>query len=283
MAKHSELALIAALDEVGTETQLSDGWTYAVLPADAVLPFESLISCCRTKNFHGKKFKDSERDDYRSFLCAMRTSLEAAPVGFLAFKLLSRPWRSEYDAFMERLVEGGMLAAGVADQDAAKICRHVFPALGILQRLLGQDSNGVSNGLLSIEIDSDDISARLAQSNVQVRGREIPTGKLLTTAYSAYREKQFPRSPTLPAGGICVMRDKKSRMIQMADVFGNFALAHLFVKLGDTSRKRRAKAELFRDVFGDILGTDEDVTSKCRLVDGNDIECPDGECALFIG
>ncbi len=189
MAKDSELALIAALDEVGTETQLSDGWTYAVLPADAVLQFESLISSCRTKNFHGKKFKDSERDDYRSFLCAMRTSLEAAPVGFLAFKLLSRSWRSEYDAFMERLVEGGMLAAGVADQDAAKICRHVFPALGILQRLLGQNSSGLANGLLSIQIDSDDMSARLAQSKVQVRGREIPAGKLLTTAYNAYREK----------------------------------------------------------------------------------------------
>jgi hypothetical protein len=67
------------------------------------------------------------------------------------------------------------------------------------------------------------------------------------------------------------MKDAKSRAIQIADVFGNFALAYAFVKLGNTSKARVVKATILEDVFGDIL--DPSIVQKaCTLVGDNDIQ-----------
>jgi hypothetical protein len=106
---------------------------------------------------------------------------------------------------------------------------------------------------MSIEIDSDNVSAKLALNGVVISGQTIATAKILGFAYEAYRKKLFPSSPQLCSNGICALDDAKSRAIQAADVFGNFALSYIFVQLGHPSKSRALKASIFERVFSNEI------------------------------
>jgi hypothetical protein len=74
----------------------------------------------------------------------------------------------------------------------------------------------------------------------------------------------------LERNGVAVVDDNKSFLIQAADVFGNFTLATLFVKLGVASKLRLKKSEILDDAFGNILEP-ADYSAKCQL-QGTDLE-----------
>jgi hypothetical protein len=160
-----------------------------------------------------------------------------------------------------------MSLAGVTDSLAISIGEHLFPGLIALHRL----TNGLSASSVAIEVDSDSISKRLGLSTVEARGHPVSTARLLTAAYNACRERQFPSSPIVASGGLRALKDTSSRAIQVADVFGNFALAYAFVHLGHTSKTRAVKAKVLEDVFGDLLEPAH-VTSACGLVGSDDIQ-----------
>lgn len=260
---------IAGVDEIASETQVSEGWTYAVLPDAAVSAIDSAVANCNVKAFHGKKFKKSQKADYEKFLSAARSELLKHQNSFLSFTLLEISWKNQFLAFANRLVDGGIQGAGVTDPYALAIAKHLFPGLITFQRLAAS----ANLAAIEIEIDSDDISKKLAQSNFSVKGKSIPTAKLLGWAYEAHRKKQFPASPTLGAGGIRALTDAKSRAIQVADVFGNFALSYIFIQLGHTSKTRKMKAEIFERVFGgEITPGPISTAAKLSGATKNDIE-----------
>ena len=273
------MKLVAAVDEVASETQLSEGWTYALLPEPSVISIDVAVSGCTVKSFHGKKFKKADEGDYRTLLTAVRRELEQTAPSLLVSTLLERSWKNTLVPFAKQLISDGFALAGLTEPTAIRIGEHLFPGLMTLQRLI----DGVSAPRVEIEIDSDDISEKLGLATVQVRGQSLPVAKLLTTAYNAYRKKQFPRSPEVAPGGLRAMKDAKSRAIQVADVFGNFTLAYAFVKLGNTSKTRVVKAMVLEDVFGDILDPGL-VRKACTLVGDNDIQLNySGGLTLRIG
>lgn len=236
---------IAGVDEIASETQMSEGWTYAILPGVAVSAIDSAVSGCSVKTFHGKKFKKSQEADYEKFLSKTRSELLKHENSFLSFTLLDISWKSQFLDLTNRLTDEGMQGAGVNDPDALAIAKHLFPGLITFQRITAN----MNLAEIDIETDSDDISKNLTQSSVSIRGQSIPAAKLLRWAYEGYRKKQFPSSPALSAGGIQALTDTKSRPIQVADVFGNFALSYIFIQLGHKSKTRKVKAEIFERVF----------------------------------
>lgn len=259
--------LLAGIDEIGSETQVSEGWTYAIFPKASVMSIDATVSQCATKHFHGKEFEVRQANDYRSLLRAARLELEKSDGALLVFSLLETSWKAKFKGFAERLISGAMRNVGVVDAKAISVAEHLFPGLITIQRLV-ENLPGKS---IEVEIDSDKISEQLGTSVPQVSGCSMPTAKMLKTAYEAYRQEVFPHSPALVDGGLRVLNDANSRSIQIADVFGNFALNYLFVSLGKTSNRRATKAKIFEDVFGDMLDASQ-VVLATKLVGNNDIQ-----------
>jgi hypothetical protein len=272
--------LVAGVDELASETALSEGWTYSLFPPASIAAIDAAVSGLGVKAFHGKKFKKGQVSEYRVFLASARRQLELHDNALLMSTLLDTSWKKEFLALGRRLIAKSMAAAGVADRDAVALAEHLFPGLMTLQRLA---ANLPAAESVEIEIDSDSVSRHLGTSKVQVSGRSLSTARLLRVAYEAYRAKRFPSSPSLQAGGLRALRDARSRSIQIADTFGNFALSYVFALLGHASRTRAVKAQVFDDVFGDVLDPNE-VIGSAKLVGKDDVEITKpGGLSLRIG
>jgi hypothetical protein len=258
--------LTAGVDEVASETQLSEGWTYAVLPADAVQRIDAAVTACHVSHFHGKEFRRDHAADYETLLVAGRGELERSDTPFLTFTLLEKSWKGEFVPFGKRLISDAMQQVGVTAPGAIKIAEHLFPGLMTLQRF----ADNREHDSIEVEIDSDDISKNLGDSSVTIAGKSIETARLLAAGYEGYRRNRFPKSPQLGGAKIRALDDAQSRVIQLADVFGNFALAYVFVRLGLATSGRVAKAEILQRVFGEALKP-ASIAEAAELV-GNDIQ-----------
>jgi hypothetical protein len=272
---------IAGADEVASETQISAGWCFAVLPGSAVSVIESAVAQGAAKTFHGKTFAKGQTAKYETFLTAVRGEILNHQGAFLAFTLQDLTWKNQFVPFAKRVISQAMQGAGIADPTAISIAEQLFAGLITLQRFT------VNSALpsLNVEVDSDHISQRLATSTVSVASASIPTAKLLERAYEAHRIMQFPTSPPLGASGIRALDDAHSRVIQAADVFGNFALGYIFHKLGHPSKTRRIKAEILERVFATELSAGP-IHTACSLAGptNNDIRLTQpGGLTLRIG
>jgi len=136
--------------------------------------------------------------------------------------------------------------------------------------------------VMDVDLDSDTFTERINGLDVTLNGRSVAAARILAAAYRGYRSNRFPASPELGPGGIRVISDTKSLPVQVADVFGNFALAFLFRVLGDASKKRDLKGTIFADAFGDAIGTPN--LAALASLRGNDIELKEnGALTLQIG
>lgn len=258
---------------------MSAGWAYAVFPDASIQAINKALLGSSVKSFHGKKFKQSEAAEYAAFFKAVRVELEKEPDSLMLFTLQSLSWKSQFVPFAERLIAGAMKNVGVSEPAVIQIAEHLFPGIIYLQRLI----QGRRSSLIELEVDSDSVSEKLKSSMANFGSVSVPTSRLLTAAYNAYRKEVFPDSPAIAREGIHALRDAKSRAIQAADVFGNFALAYLFRMLGHTSKSRAAKAQLFESAFGDVLDTSK-LPGAVRLCGNNDIEIvKPGGLTLSIG
>ena len=109
------MELLAGVDEVASETQVSEGWTYALLPSSSITAIDAAVSKCAVTHFHGKRFKKSQAADYQAFLSAGRHELEQAACGILMFTLLESSWKATLVPFAQRLISNSMVIAGVTD------------------------------------------------------------------------------------------------------------------------------------------------------------------------
>lgn len=259
--------LIAGLDEIGTETQMSDGWTFVVLSVEGLARFKKELSPKPKQTFHGKKFKTALEPEYRHFLTALRREAEGPDSALLAFSLLDRPFRREFVPSIRRLVAKSLGESGLAASGFSAVIEHVFPGLATLQRLT-RDMGSAHE--LAIELDRDDVTRRFASMQTAVGLKTLTLQRVTHAAYEGYRKHLFSNSPALGTGSISVVNDAKSLPVQAADVLGNFAMAYALVALGHPSKKLSLKAVIFSDVFGDLLkGTDLPSQAYLR---GNDME-----------
>jgi len=107
--------------------------------------------------------------------------------------------------------------------------------------------------VLRLEIDQDTETARFASQSVVVRGKAFSGPYLLSILADGYRKQQFPQAPQLDRPGITIVSSADSLLVQAADVLGNFSLNYLFRKLGPTTHGRSVKAQVFEEVFRDVL------------------------------
>lgn len=270
------------VDEIATETQMCDGWTYFCLPERYVVDFtkdtQAILDGSRINAFHGKKFKKDLEAEYKKFLILIRGYSVKSPQVLSVNTLLSEGFKKEFCSFGQRLLKSSLLEAGVLTDIAFETISSFILPLFTLARV----ANGLGpNIAMKIEMDEhssfNDLNTVVRQSN----GNNIDANLILKAVYNGYAKKLFPKSPLLLENGITVMKDSKSKLVQAADVIGNFSMAYVFVKLGKVSKSKEAKAALFEEVFGDTMeGWD---FSRLTLQDNDLIIEGDGDLKFRIG
>jgi hypothetical protein len=263
--------LISGLDEIATETQISEGWCYFCMPEKEYLNFEAdvntlLSGATKLTSFHGKKFKVDQAAEYEQFLRIIRKHVENSAPTMLSFTLNSIPWKEKFLGFCERITTNVFTAVGLTNTELIDVCKQLTPGLFSFMWLI--DHFGIDYEL-AIEVDSDDVKEKFPRLETIIRGHTISADFLMTKLYYTYRKRQFPSSPQLTE--ISVLKDQRSFAIQAADVIGNFSTSYIYYKLGNTSNKRILKGQIFEKVFGDKYGV-EDFSKSVKLVGQNDIE-----------
>jgi hypothetical protein len=267
------------VDEIATETQKCDGWTYFCLPevhvADFVAEAQAIIDASSLHAFHGKKFKVGHSDEYRAFLKLIRKYQEKSLQALSVNTLLADSMKVDLDAFGLRILTKIIEKVGLPPGPAVTLLSpYVAPLLS-----LARISNKLgSNLVMQVEMDACEQLKDLDQTVYKVRGKPISGHVLLKGMYNGFAKMKFPKAPLLPNNGICVMKDSKSFLIQAADVLGNFSMAYVFVKLGKKSKSKEAKAALIEEVWGDTIEA-FDFSSKVSLV-GEDLVLCDGQAGL---
>lgn len=248
------MELIAGIDETASETQTSEGWTYCVLTnsalKDLVADHQSIVARGTIKGFHGKKFKTHLEQEYRDFLTAVRTRSEDSAFRLLALKLMDETWKAEFVPFIKRVVPNAIATAGLTNPSAVAAITKLMPAIAELQRLM-RDVGSSHN--LAMEIDRDSITEGLPTLTFARGATQASAEKILRGLYAGFAKHNHPDSPAMSPAGIKVVSDTKSVIVQAADVFGNFALAHASSISGHGSKKLALKSKIFTDIFGDHL------------------------------
>lgn len=263
--------LVAGIDEVATERQLLEGWTYYILPEGELGAFEKAIqgiAVSSTRAFHGKKFKKAQATEYEAFLRALRAAVEQSGGPARAvFTLNETSWKAQLLPHLSALVTTALRENGLPEEDALPILTKLFPGLATLQRLVAPVGSDYS---LRLEIDQDDVTRALPSTVLSVQGGQLPLERVLVALYRGYRARLFPESPSLlDLGGVTVLRDGQSRLIQAADVFGNFAMSYALHHLGDPSTTRAVKADVFARVFGDVVSPG--MVTSAAVLQGNEM------------
>ncbi|MFH2143305.1 MAG: hypothetical protein ABIJ97_12835 [Bacteroidota bacterium] len=265
--------LIAGLDEIATETQKSEGWCYFCIPETEYLKFETevkalLSGTTKLTSFHGKKFKADQANEYEQFFRIIRRYAENSVPTILSCTLNSENWKQKFLKFCDRITTNVFTQVGVTNQDLITVCKQLTPGLFSFMRLINHFGN--TNELV-MEVDSDSLKENYPNLDTIIKGNKFTADFLMTLLYNAYRKFQFANSPKLSANGISVLKDQYSFAIQAADVIGNFSTSYVYYKLGNTSKTRILKGQIFEKVFGDKYGL-ENFSSSVRLVGQNDLE-----------
>lgn len=254
----AQFELAAGLDDVATEKGLASGWSFFVIPEEAVAPFaveaRNLLSKKMTE-FHAKEFKHKNTDQcraYTDFLTLIRRTAEAAPAAMLASTLNDRSWHTDLTSFAGRLANNVFTTLGITDQGVIDGAREAAPSLFTLQRLLTSPPSTCAT-LRILEADETTTMAAFAARTVTVNGHSLEATRLLAMLAESYRQKQFPQSPALRPEAINIVESSASFLVQAADVLGNFSMNYVIRNLGPTTAGRTKKAEIFESVFRDIL------------------------------
>jgi len=241
-------------DEIATETQKCDGFTFFCLPeryvADFARDVQSILKDAGLASFHGKEFRPKQEGAYKAFLSLAFDYMRKLPQSFATCRLFSPTVKAELLAFCDRNVDGAVGQSLGQGHPAVTILQPYFLPLACLAALSRELAPEV---LMRVEMDSHTSLKDLNQSVHQVIGIQIDAATILKGLYNGYAKSLGPRTPLLPDDGVTVLDDEASVMVQAADVIGNFAVAHMFVRLGKATSGRVAKARLLESVTGDEI------------------------------
>lgn len=261
------------VDEIATETQKCDGFTFFCLPEAHVSSFtketKKVLKSAGLEVFHGKDFQPKHAEPYKKFLSLAFTYLKKSPQSFAACRLFSARFKSELAGFCDRFVEKAVGKSLGAGHSAVPILQPYFLPLASLAALSRELAPSVQ---MHVEMDSHESLKDLDQVVHETLGVQVDAATLLKGMYNGYAKGLNERTPLLPDGGVSVLDDEASVMVQAADVIGNFAMAHIFVRLGKDTTRRKAKSDVLYDY--DVLGSEELDALKPRgrlTFSGNDL------------
>ena len=252
------LELSAGLDDIATERQMTSGWSFVVLPTAAVPQFsadaQKLLPSGK-KEFHAKVMNTgdaAEYQAYRDFLSLLRKTAEANHGSVLACSVNDQTWHADLTGHADRLVTGIFANLGIADKAVADGAKDAAPSLFTLHRLLNSPAKTAATVTL-LEIDKNTTIGLFAAKTVVINGKSMPATRLLAMLSNGYRKQRFPQAPELDAAAVAVVESEASFLVQGADVLGNFAMNYLIRNLATTTPGRTKKAQIFEDVFKDLL------------------------------
>lgn len=252
------LELAAGLDDIATERQMTSGWSYVVLPKSEVAQFfaqsQKLLPPGVTE-FHAKVMNTGDPvqcQAYGDFLSLVRKTAEAQPGSVLACSVNDQTWHEDLTGHADRLVTGVFASLGITDKSIADGAKEAAPSLFTLQRLLSSPASA-SAAMHLLEIDRNTETGLFAAKTVKIDGHPIPASQLLALLVNGYRRQLFPRSPELDGSAIAIVDSATSFLVQAADVLGNFSMNYLIRNLALTTAGRTKKAQIFEDVFRDVL------------------------------
>jgi hypothetical protein len=252
------LKLSAGLDDVATERQMTSGWSFVVLPTAAVAQFSAdaqKILPSGRKEFHAKSMNTGDTADclaHRNFLSLLRKTAEANHGSFLAFSVNNETWHVDVTSYADRLVTEIFANLGITDRAVADGAKDAAPSLFTLHRLLNSPAKTEATVTL-LQIDTNTTMGRFAAKTVTINGKSMHATRLLAALANGYRRQLFPQAPELDAAAIAVVDSEASFLVQGADVLGNFAMNYLIRNLATTTPGRTKKAQIFEDVFKDLL------------------------------
>jgi hypothetical protein len=258
--------LAAGLDDTATMTQQCAGWSYIVMDSTARAQFEAqavALLPAGIREFHGKKWKPAQSTAYKQFLELVRRSLEADPASRAASSLNTVGWNDQFVPFCQKVVEEFCRAHKIAEKSLVAAMRQLFPPLITFQRLLRDCQTGAT---ISFQIDTNDTLAQFPGLRSVIDGQVVTAESILATLYERYRVWRFPSAPSLTTTGVTICRGSMSSLVQAADVIGNFSLAYVYDKAGQATARVAQKAQIFLDVFGDII--DDAALAECEFING---------------
>lgn len=240
------MKLIAGIDDTGTEAQVSEGWSYFIIPAADRVTFDSEVTPIaqqlKKKFFHAKKFKDREKQQYEDFLKIISGSILSASYAAGGSILNSIEWKTNLRMFLTKITTNALLNNEISDPSLVETIVSFVEPICTLTSLINRPADE-----LIVEIDTDLIKSNLDILHHEVGKSKITATRLLISICNKYCQTQFSGSPRVI--DIKAVKDSKSTIVQAADVIGNFQMAHIFNKLGDTSARRKIKSSIFEDVF----------------------------------
>lgn len=282
------IVISAGIDDLATERQISEGWSYFVIENELLDMFscksEKILKDIALDSFHGKLFKRRFKERYLDFLKLCREYSEKSEISLIAVILQNEMWKNQFIPFTERIIKNAYGKNNITDHEIVSSSQKLTGPLFSLQKLLQNLSSEYS---LKIVIDSHTITKNFDELEIEVSntiGSDTVTAKqLLIRIYNSYRNKCFPNSPTLINRGISVRPDENLFIIQAADIIGNFSLSYIMKKLGKESKTINMKSEIFAEVFGDKfesidISKDLDISESGEIILKND-----GQHVLMFG
>lgn len=276
--------LIAGIDDLGTTTQISEGWAYFVIESELLEKFskeaEDLLEGIALETFHGKDYKRRFKDKYLEFLRLCRKYSEESKVSLVSVVLQNQEWKNQYIPFCQRVIKNVYEQNEIKNEELILSAQFLTSPLFTLQNLTKNLSAEIP---ISIIIDSHKNTATFNDLELEIGPVKIRANKLLGTMYNGYRKLQFPNSPTLFDDNIKVTKDDNSYVIQAADIIGNFSLSYIQKKLGHSSQTVDDKAEIFGEVFGDKF-SHINIANDIELTETKEIKLKfDGQQTLKFG
>lgn len=244
----------AGVDDLGSATRKSEGWSYFVIPDAQVNRFRedagAILSRTKLSAFHGKVFARRFKDQYLAFFTLIRDHLEKSSPSMLVTTLLNENWKADYSGFIDRTIAGGLGGADLENVELVTASQSLARPLMTFQRFA---QSFPADAQVRFEVD-DHLDTRDLSSLTPTRNGSVVDPLLpISAMYRMYRAQKFPGAPALLDRRISVLRDEQSFLIQAADLVGNFSVAFVRMKLGDESKTTVLKASIFHDVLGDIL------------------------------
>ena len=111
------MKIIVGIDEIGTETQMCDGWCYFGLPEDYLNSFNIESDAIKQRNgiscFHAKKYQSSEKIAYEEFISLIEKYILDCPISIGSSYLYRKDWNMEMHNFSDRFFSGATARAGI--------------------------------------------------------------------------------------------------------------------------------------------------------------------------
>lgn len=274
-----EFPVSVGVDEVASETRRVLGFTYFCLP-DAYLEYfisqaRSILEPSSLSAFHAKKYNGRKHTDlYLRFLELIR-EYSAKSLQTKALLLLLSDKFNEYAVGdLLKLVHKSCGPTGISPEDAsAKAMPYLFPLV-----LFARSSNHLGDYISASYYFDRHSSYSDLKECPDSDAAPVSTGRLVEIIYNTIVRKKYPKSPSLLQDGVHVVsHHEQSFLVQAADVLGNFSLADMFVRLGLATPGRKAKSDLLREVFGDII---DNVNLGSLKVEGQDLVLSDEDAQV---